>query len=148
VEQAKNLVDAGDFPTAALRLETARELRPSDATILFRLGSLYYDLQRYDLARNYAQEAASLAPSEWLYHYLLGLVEKSVKHWQQARSSLETAIELKPSAAEAYNALGEVVLAEGDSKRALDCFQRAVGLDGKQAAYRENLKAARLAVGR
>jgi Flp pilus assembly protein TadD len=66
VEQAKNLVDSGDFNTAALRLETARELCPSDATILFRLGSLYYDLQRYDLARDSTQEAASLAPSEWL----------------------------------------------------------------------------------
>ena len=76
VDQAKSLVDSGDFTTAALRLETAREMRPSDATILFRLGSLHYDLERYDLARDYAQEAVSLAPSEWLYHYLLGLVEK------------------------------------------------------------------------
>jgi Tfp pilus assembly protein PilF len=79
---------------------------------------------------------------------LLGLVEKSAKRWQQARSSLEAAVELKPSAAEAHNALGEVALAEGDSKRALDCFQRAVALDPKQPAYRENLKAAKLAAGR
>jgi tetratricopeptide (TPR) repeat protein len=145
VEQAKRLVDSGDLNTAALRLESARELRPSDATILFRLGSLYYDLQRYELARDYAQEAASLAPSEWLYHYLLGLIEKSLKDWKEAQGSLDTALELKPSAAEVLNAMGLVALAQGDSKRAVNCFQRAVELDPNQQAYRENLNDARAA---
>jgi protein O-GlcNAc transferase len=145
VEQAKTLVDAGDVNTAALRLETARELRQSDATILFRLASLYYDLQRLQPARDYAQEAVSLAPSEWLYHYLLGLIEKSDRHWPQARSSLETAAELKPSAAEVHNALGQVALEQGDNRHAMAYFQRAVKLDPKQPSYRENLKAAEAA---
>jgi cytochrome c-type biogenesis protein CcmH/NrfG len=38
--------------------------------------------------------------------------------------------------------LGKVALAQGDSKRALACFRRAVELDPKQAAYTANLKAA------
>ena len=108
VEQAKSLVDSGDLCGALARREEARELRPSDHTVLFRLASLNYDLERYDVARDYAQEAVALTPSEWLYHFLFGLIESRTGHWHQARISLEVAVRLNPSAADAYNALGEV----------------------------------------
>jgi len=146
VEQSKALVDAGDVAGAALKLETARELRPADATILFRLGSLSYDMRRYDQARDYAQEAISLAPSEWVYHYLLGSVDKDAKRYEEARKSLEAAAVLKPTAAEVQNALGQVAVAVGNSKGAVVYFERAVQLDPKQPAYQQNLKAARAAL--
>lgn len=107
-EQASTLVKAGDLHGAVARMEEARELSPADDRILFRLASLHFDLQQYDLARNYAQEAISLAPSVWLYHYLLGLIEKSSGRLPQARKSLETAGRLNPSAAEVQQALEEL----------------------------------------
>src|SRR5205085_6320381 len=143
VAQAKSLVDAADLAGALARIEEARELQPSDDTILFRLASLDYDLERYDHARNHAQEAIALAPSEWLYHYLLGLIEGRSGRLQQSRSSLLIAIRLKPSAAEAHNALGEVALREGDRQTAIASFQRAAELDPQQPAYRSNLEAIR-----
>jgi tetratricopeptide (TPR) repeat protein len=148
VEQASSLVDSGELQAAAARMEEARELRPSDDRILFRLASVQYDLQRYDPARSYAQEAISLAPSEWLYHYLLGLIEKSSLRWQQAQSSLEVAARLNPSAADVHNALGEVALRQDDLQRAMASFQRAAELDPQQPAYRLNLEAARRAAQR
>ena len=114
----------------------------------FRLASLQYDLQRYDLARNYAQEAITLAPSEWLYHYLLGLVELASRRWQPSRSSLDIAARLNPSAAEVHNALGQVALREDDPRRAIESFERAVELDPEQPAYRLNLESARRAANR
>jgi tetratricopeptide (TPR) repeat protein len=143
MDEARSLVDAGNLRMAAARMEEARQQRPSDDRLLFRLASLHYDLQRYDLARSYAQEAISLAPSEWLYHYLLGLIEKGSGKWPQARSSLETAARLNGSAAEVQNALGEVALREGDRQRAIAAFQRAAELDPKEQAYKLNLDAAR-----
>ena len=89
MEEAKTFVDAGDLHLAAARMEEARELRPSDDRMLFRLASLQYDLKRYDLAQGYAQEAIALAPSEWLYHYLAGLIAKDSGKWRQARNSLK-----------------------------------------------------------
>jgi tetratricopeptide (TPR) repeat protein len=142
LEQAKTLVAAGDLQTAAARLEEARELRPSDDRILFRLASLEYDLKRYDRAEAYTQEALALAPSEWLNHYLAGLVAKASGKWTQARESLETAARLNASAAEVQNALGEVALHEGDRERAVACFRRAVALDVNERAYKLNLDAA------
>lgn len=147
IDQAKSLIDSGDLNTAAARLESARELHSDDA-LLFRLSSVNYDLKQYDAARNYAEEAISLAPSEWLYHYLLGLIESGSKRWAQAQSSLLTAARLNPSAAEVQNALGEVALGDGDPARAIPSFERAFELDPKEQAYRTNLEFARRLAGK
>ena len=40
MEEAKTLVDAGNLHLATARMEEARELRPSDDRLLFRLASL------------------------------------------------------------------------------------------------------------
>jgi len=146
-EEARVLIESGDLNAAAARLEEARELNTSEA-LLFRLAGVNYDLGRDDAARNYAEEAISLSPSEWLYHYLLGLIETRSKRWQQARASLQLAAQLNPSAAEIQNALGQEALGEGDSKRAITSFERAVELDPKEQTYRANLESVRRAATR
>jgi Flp pilus assembly protein TadD len=145
VEEAKTFVNSDNLDAAVARLEEARELRPPDDQLLFRLASLHYDLHHDGVARSYAEEAISLAPSEWLYHYLLGLIETRSKRWVRARGSLEIALRLNASSADLYDALGQVALGEGDPKRAVVSFQRAAELDPKQESYRLNLEAAKRA---
>jgi len=147
LEQAKSHIASGDVYAALARMEEAHKLRPSDDQILFRLASLQYDLQKYDLARDYAEKAIRLVPSQWLTHFLLGLIEKSSGRLPQARKSLEIAIQLKPSAAEAHNALGDVSLREHDLQRAIKSYQRAAELDPQEPAYRLNLESVRRAAG-
>jgi tetratricopeptide (TPR) repeat protein len=147
-ERASQRVAAGDLRGALELMEEARQLRPADDRLLFRLASLQFDLRRYDLARNYVQEAISLAPTAWLYQYLLGLVEKNSGRWREAQTCLDIAIRLNPEAAEAHNALGDVALNENDPQRAIASFERAAQLDPKEPAYRLNLEAARRAAAR
>jgi len=148
IEEAKGQVEGGHLQTALARLEEARESRPADDALLFRLASVNYDLERNDQARSYAQEAIGLKPSEWLYHYLLGLIEKRSRRWSQARTSLETAARLNASAADVQNALGELALQQGDPQRAIESFERATKLDPEERAYKTNLDAARRAIRR
>lgn len=145
VEQAKALVESGDLAGALTRMEQARDLRPQDDTILFRLASVDYDLAHYDRAREAIEEALALAPSEWVYHLLSGLIEGRSGNLDAARRSLGVAIRLHPSAADAHNALGEVALRQGDIRAAEASFRKAVELDPGQAAYRQNLENARKA---
>lgn len=143
VDEARSFVQSGDLRSAIARLDMARETRPGDASILFRLAGLHYDLQQLDLAREYVQAAISISPAVWLHHFLLGLVEKSSGQWDDARQSLETAAKLNPGAAEVFNALGEVATQLRDWNAAIDAFERASNLAPGESAYRQNLESAR-----
>jgi superkiller protein 3 len=143
IDEARALLQAGDLEKAASRLELAREAKPGDATLLFRLAGLNFDLQRYDLAREYIQAAISISPATWLYHYLLGLVERGANHLEDARTSLEIAAKLQPSEAPVLNALGEVLLQQGNREGAITAFESAVKLAPNDASFRQNLDAAR-----
>jgi len=148
VEQAKVLVDSGNLRNALALMEQARDLRPQDDSVLFRLASLDYDLARYDKGRDAIQEALALAPSEWIYHFLSGLIEGRSGKLEAARASLGIAVRLNPSAADAHNALGEVELRQGEISAAEASFQKAVELDPAEASYKTNLEAARKAASR
>jgi tetratricopeptide (TPR) repeat protein len=145
LEQAKSLVESGDLAGALAIMEQARDLRPQDDKVLFRLASVNYDLARYDKAREAIEEAIALAPSEWVYHLLSGLIEGRSGHLEAARRSLGVAIRLNPNAADAHNALGEVALRLGDVAVAEASFRKALELDPGQAGYRVNLENARKA---
>ena len=143
IDEARVLLQAGDLENAAARLELAREAKPGDATLLFRLAGLNFDLQRYDAAREYVQAAISISPATWLYHYLLGLVERSANHLTDARASLETAAKLQSTEAPVFNALGEVLLEQGERQAAIAAFEKAVKLAPSDATFRQNLESAK-----
>jgi tetratricopeptide (TPR) repeat protein len=143
IDEARALLQAGDLENAAARLELAREVKPGDATLLFRLAGLNFDLQRYDAAREYVQAAISISPATWLYHYLLGLVERSANHLTDARASLETAAKLQSTEAPVFNALGEVLLEQGERQAAIEAFEKAVKLAPGNATFLQNLESAR-----
>jgi superkiller protein 3 len=144
IDEARVLLQAGDLENAAARLELAREAKPGDATLLFRLAGLNFDLQRYDAAREYVRAAISISPATWLYHYLLGLVERSANHLADARASLETAAKLQSTEAPVFNALGEVLLEQGERQAAIAAFEKAVKLEPNNPTFRQNLESARL----
>ena len=142
IDEARVLLQAGDLENAAKRLELAREAKPGDAALLFRLAGLNFDMQRYDIAREYVQAAISISPATWLYHYLLGLVEQSAKHLADARESLEIAAKLQPTEAPVFNALGQVLLEQGQRQAAIAAFEKAVKLAPGDTAFRQNLDSA------
>ncbi len=143
VDEARVLLQAGDLESAAARLELAREAKPNDATLLFRLAGLNFDLRRNDVAREYVQAAISISPATWLYHYLLGLVEQNANRLADARASLEVAAKLQPTEAPVFNALGQVLLAQGERLAAVAAFETAVKLAPAEPAFRQNLESAR-----
>ena len=143
IDDARALLQAGDLEKAAARLELAREVKPGDATLLFRLAGLHFDMQRYDAAREYAQAAISISPSTWLYHYLLGLVERSANRLTDARACLETAAKLQSTEAPVFNALGEVLMEQGERQAAIAAFEKAVKLAPNDATFRQNLESAK-----
>lgn len=143
IDEARTQLQSNDLEGAAQRLELAREATPGDPTLLFRLAGLNFDLLRFDPAREYVQAAISISPANWLFHYLLGLIEKSANHLNEAKTSLELAAKLNSQDAGVFNALGEVVLEQGDKKAAIAFFEKATRLAPNDPRFRENLAFAR-----
>jgi len=72
----------------------------------------------------------------------LGLVERSTKHLADARASLEIAVKLQPTETPVLNALGEVLLEQGEREAAIAAFERAVKLAPDDTSFRQNLDSA------
>ena len=132
IESSRPLVAAGDLTGAIAQLEEARKLRPNDDGVLYRLGSLYYDLRRYDLRPELhaggnppRSVAVGLPVSSWHNR------DDRPRDGNPREAVWTLAIRLNPSLAEAHNALGNVALRLNDRKLAIASFQRASELDRK-----------------
>ncbi len=148
IAKSAPLVSSGNLSAAVELLEEAQRVDPNNEQVLFRLGGLYYDVNRYNEARTTARQAIALAPSDWRYHYLAGLIEKDTGNLAQARSAFETAIRARPAAADAYNQLGDMAMRQSRPEEAIRHFERAVRIDPADTAYKLNLAAAYRAAGR
>ncbi|MPY86927.1 MAG: tetratricopeptide repeat protein [Luteitalea sp.] len=142
VEQARSLVDSGKLQEAIELLEQAQQSDAESDRILFRLASLYYDVDRFDSAREHVDKAIAIAPSEWRYHYLLGLIEMESDEPTRALESFETVLELNANAAEAYQQIGHLAIKQRNLQRAIDSFKRAVDLDPENARFHFDLSGA------
>ncbi len=148
VIEVQPFVDQNDTVTALQMMEKAYQLDPENEEVWFQLGSLYYETQKYDLTRGFAERLVIRAPSEWRYLYLLGLVQVATGQSGQARASLEQVVQLHPSMAEAYNELGNLAMEESQPARAVKAYQHALETSPQNSAYRENLEAAQRAAAR
>jgi tetratricopeptide (TPR) repeat protein len=136
------VVEQKDFVTALQMMEKAHQLDPENEEVWFRLASLYYDVQKYELARDFAERLVVRAPSEWRYLYVLGQVEVATGQWDQARASLERVVQLHPGAAEAYNELGNLAMKQSKPAEAIKAYEQAVKMNPENPGYKENMEAA------
>ncbi len=143
VEEAREFLQKGELELAIKRLESALQVNANDATLMFRIAGLNYDLQHFDAARKYVQAAIEITPSVWLYHYLLGLIERSSHRFSEAKSSLLTAATLQPTEAPVLNALGELLMLTGEYNSAITAFEKAEKLSPDDVTIQQNLESAR-----
>lgn len=98
-----------------------------------------------------ARTSVSLAPLAWQSHVnlveaLLTLPDRDLR--RQAYASAKTAVRLGPEATSTHLALGRVYASIGETKRAHDCYARALALDPTDAIARTNMAALALRQGR
>jgi len=71
------------------------------------------------------------------------LVERSANRLTDARACLETAAKLQSTEAPVFNALGEVLMEQGERQAAIAAFEKAVKLAPNDATFRQNLESAK-----
>jgi len=99
--------------------------------------------QAVDVAITAYQRAIEIGLSEPLYqaeaHHRLGLAYRDKGLLPQAAAAIETSLTIRPAIPDVVNHLGKVYALMGDTIRAMDAFQRAIGLKPNYANAHFNL---------
>jgi thioredoxin-like negative regulator of GroEL/uncharacterized protein (AIM24 family) len=125
VERGTDLLARGDGEGAVAALSRARQLRPSDTSVLGLLGQARYRLGRFDEAAEAFQALVDASPAEAAPRVNLGLARLKAKRYPEAIRQLEVALELQPEHKRALGYLGLAHLESGDPQSAREWFVRA-----------------------
>ena len=139
--------DRGKPEEAVAPYEKAVELMPYEFTYHYRLGRTYQSLDRNLEAADTYEAAVSLDPDNAPVRVNLGAVyfhlamddpdeQGRAGLLAKARTHEETAVRLEPTHGAAWSNLGAVYDAQGELHRAIQAYQKSIGLDPNQAPVR------------
>jgi tetratricopeptide (TPR) repeat protein len=119
-------------------------VRQRDLVLLMEAGYLYLEMQKYEEAKDVFEGAAALVPHSEVPHLAMGHLHFSLGRHQPALKSHQQALKLNAESAVAHASVGEVLLFLRRFDEALDCLDRAIGLDpqGSAGAFARALKEA------
>ena len=113
-----------DWLGAEADLDRALALNPGDSDILVKRADLLASTGRLPLAITLLRKALDLDPLRARSWSFLGYLYRGTGELGLARMATNRALEISPELAYASCGLGEISLLEGDSKAALDSYQR------------------------
>ena len=136
--RAKEYDEALQFAFAGL------SLKPDDprvkATLILRIGSIYFDFNIPDLAIKYYKEAMEEDPEFSWPHNNLGLLYQSQMKYVEAEDEYKRAIELDPEYAMPHNNLGNIYGGQKKYAEAKEKYREAIKIDNNFELAKDNLK--------
>jgi Tfp pilus assembly protein PilF len=115
-------------------LEKATEEFPECALAHSKLGDLYLQQSRHDLALQHCHTAKELAPDDADVLHSLGHVLLNTGAYKESLAELARAVELNPRYAKAHNTLGNVYRKLGESAKAVKHYIAAIEHTPKRKA--------------
>ncbi|NND94074.1 MAG: tetratricopeptide repeat protein [Flavobacteriales bacterium] len=118
----------GNMGEAKFALESAIELDPANTEAMLELAELYFVLTNHNRSMRMINDALKVDEQLTKGYFLKGLIYKEQNNYELAKSSLQTVTELDPDHVEAFNLLGMLHAADGDSL-ALQYYETALAID-------------------
>jgi Flp pilus assembly protein TadD/uncharacterized protein (AIM24 family) len=125
VGRGNELLARGDHDGAVAALMRARQLRPSDTSVLGLLGQALYRLGRFEESADTFEALVDARPTDAAARVNLGLAHLKAKRYPEAIRQLEVALAVQPDHQRALGYLGLAYVEHGDPLRARDFFVRA-----------------------
>jgi len=119
-------MEAGDYVGALETLQLARELDPGNPDVLYYLGRNLFHAGDHGAATEVLAAARELSPRSFRVSLLLARGRLVLGAPASADSLVDEVLALKPDDGEALFLKGLVRLAEGDTARALEAWERAL----------------------
>ena len=136
------LAEIGERDAGIAHFREAIEQQPDYAAAYLDLGIALYQAGRVEEALGELQRALELSPDDSHVHFALGWAFNTRKDDSRARQHFEQFLASGQENADVYNALGEIAIRAGDTKRAIDCFRHALRIHSGHPAAAANLKRA------
>jgi tetratricopeptide (TPR) repeat protein/MFS family permease len=144
-EKAQNYAWKGDLDNTIRCLDEIVRLDPSKSVrVYYVMAQIFTDTNKYDSAvkiyerafekikdddESFANELADLHYNYAALLQKLNKNQEAAKHYSIAQTYLEDAIKKDPQKVSAYSRLGSIFAENGDFKKAVECFQKAVDLN-------------------
>jgi tetratricopeptide (TPR) repeat protein len=141
----------GQTEAALTHYRAAHLAEPAHLETLIQLSGLLLEQGRADEVLELCRRGVAQHPGDpriGELHFAMGLVHLRRNQYHQARTDFERAVELNPSSAEAWNNLGNALLALGEAAEARRALEAAVSADPTLADAPYNLGSLFLQQGR
>ncbi|MHC2994417.1 MAG: tetratricopeptide repeat protein [Candidatus Atribacteria bacterium] len=112
-----------DYKNALPVISYAQELNPHNGRILHALGATYYNLNKYNQAIYYLQEAKKYIIDVNTF-YILGLSYSQLNMFKEAEEELKKATYLNPKFTEGYHYLGLLYFSQEDYDSAIEQWNK------------------------
>ena len=132
----------GKLQQAELIYQKILQINPKNAEVLYLLGMIAYQVQKYDLAINLINQAIEIDPNQPMFFHNLGLVLKDQGNFEDAIRVYQQAVQVSPSDSEAYNNLGNVLQEQERFEEGIAAYRKAIEIDSNFADAHSNLGAA------
>ncbi len=109
--------------------QTILAVRPEHAPALINVGTIYYNLRKYELAEQYYRKATIADPEYALAFFDLGNVLDELQRLPEATAAYKKAVALVPQYADAHYNLALAYERQGQRRRALRHWLAFVRLD-------------------
>ena len=139
VMRAQSAEAAGDYEKALEEFERAIETNPRLTVAYLGAGDMYREKGDYKTAEQRYGAAATLEPRNFDAQYLHGLTLQLMARFEDAIRAYIRALTIRPDDFNANLNLGTAYLQLNEPRQALPYAERAVKIDGENAAARSNL---------
>ena len=130
------LLRCGKIEEAKTLLEYSLELNPKNIYARINLGGVYQTLRDYHGALKNSLEAVSIDPTHPLAFNNLGSAFSDLAKFEEAKHAYETAVMLDPKSVDALINLATTDVKLGNSKAAVDLFERVLQMLPPEARQR------------
>ena len=132
---AETILQRGDAHRAAAMLESLRESRPDDRTLLNNLSIAYQRTGRPEQAIDILRDGLATHPDYALFHFNIASLFEETGEPASAVEHFAQAAELDPGLAVAHQRLAVLLMHEGQMGAARESLEAMVPLGGATAAF-------------
>ena len=147
IEKGLKLQREGRLRDAEVAYRAALKLNPTNANALHLLGTLAFQVGKYEIAVQFIQRALKISPTSAHFYNNCGPALRALGRFEEAVDCYRKAMELQPSLPQVWYNLGKCYGEAGQPLNALDAYNRQLELDGGHPSARWNRSLVNLALG-